>query len=130
MTALLIDDALAELKSHLEALMKMEPVLFGKADPPETSGVYMVLENDEIVYIGEAKGGGGLRDRILSKHLSGDDNHACQRALKQRFSDRLERRTYIKENVRVRWVEVDGLHKVAAVERMLIWLYNPPWNKK
>jgi len=78
--------------------------------------------------VGEAKGSGGLRDRILSKHVSGDDNHAIQRAHKLRFPDRKVRREFIKRNVFVRWVETVDANTAIALEGVLIAMFTPPWN--
>ncbi|MCA9054946.1 MAG: hypothetical protein KDA75_13990 [Planctomycetaceae bacterium] len=100
----------------------------GKADPPLSSGVYALTFDSKVVYIGEAKGASGLRDRILSKHVYGDDNHAVQRALKPRFPDRRERRDFIRQEVCVQWVEIPDRNVCAVVERLLIWLLKPRWN--
>ena len=62
-------------------------VLLGIANPPNVSGVYMLLMDDEVMYVGEAKGAKGLREQqFLSKHISGDDTHAIQRAFKSKLS--------------------------------------------
>jgi hypothetical protein len=90
----------------------------------------MLLVDNEIVYVGEAKGAKGLRDRLLSKHISGDDNHAIQRAFKPDFPDRGLRRDHIKRTVSARWLPIADPARVSTVERFLIWLYDPPWNKK
>ena len=108
-----LSELLPKIESDIERLFNMEPVLFGVAQPPRKPGAYIVYDHTgALVYIGEAKGSGGLRDRLLSKHLSGDDNHALQRAYKSDFPDRLERRTYIKENVSIRWAPLQSLMKV------------------
>jgi len=90
----------------------------------------MLLVDGEVMYVGEAKGREGLRDRLLSKHLSGDDGHAIQRAYKLDFPDRALRRAHIKETVFARWLPISDTARVSTVERLLIWLYSPPWNKK
>lgn len=90
----------------------------------------MLLVGDVVMYVGEAKGSKGLRDRLLSKHISGDDNHAIQRAYKAEFPDRSLRREHIKKTVLARWLPIADPARVSAVEQFLIWLYNPPWNKK
>jgi hypothetical protein len=82
------------------------------------------------VYVGEAKGSQGLQDRLLRKHISGDDSHACQRAFKELIPDRSLRRAHIKSNVFVRWLAISGSERVSAVERLLIWLHKPAWNQK
>ena len=70
----------AEIAEDVRALLLAEAVPLGRASPPRTSGVYMLSVGQDVAYVGEAKGSGGLRDRLLNKHLSGDDNHAIQRA--------------------------------------------------
>ncbi|UPK18885.1 hypothetical protein [Bradyrhizobium sp. 131] len=90
----------------------------------------MLLERGEVVYVGEARGAKGLRDRLLNKHISGDDGHAIQRAFLAQFPDRLQRREHIKQHVFVRWLPIDDPARVSTVERLLIWLYSPPWNRK
>ncbi len=49
----------------------------------------MLLLDETVVYVGEAKGSKGLRDRLLSKHLSGDESHAIQRAFADTFPTEL-----------------------------------------
>ncbi|MEJ6120844.1 GIY-YIG nuclease family protein [Vibrio sp. 2-Bac 85] len=122
---------LPEIETYLESLFEMDPVLFAVAQPSKKPGTYIIYNHDGILsYIGEAKGSGGLKDRLLSKHLSGDDKHAIQRAYKSQFPDRLERRNYIKENISVRWVETKDANTASMIERILISMFNPPWNKK
>ena len=117
-----------EFSRNIESLLESPPVLIGEANPPLTSGVYALIFDSEVVYVGEAKGASGLRDRILSKHVSGDDNHAVQRALKARFPDRHERRDFIRQAVGVQWIEIADPNECAVVERLLIWLLKPKWN--
>ena len=126
-----LDSVVPQLKGYLERLVSAESVLFGEANPPRKPGAYIIDDHKEqLSYIGEAKGSGGLRDRLLSKHLSGDDNHAIQRAYKESWLDRRQRREYIKGNVRVRWVETPDANTALAVERLAILVFDPPWNKK
>lgn len=105
-------------------------VSLGKANPPTSPGVYIFSVDDVITYVGEAKGSKGLRDRLLSKHVSGDDRHAVQRAFAVEFPDRLLRRAHLLEHVHVRWLEIEDTGRVSAVERFLIWMLNPSWNLK
>jgi hypothetical protein len=81
-----------------------EPV--GEAQPPEKNGVYAFSIDDEIIYVGEASGSSGLRDRICRKHVSGDESHALQKEFQKRFPDRLQRRAFIKKTIWVQWVEI------------------------
>lgn len=125
-----IDVALRSIEADVKALLSATPVLLGNADPPAVNGVYMLSVGDVVKYVGEAKGSGGLRDRLLSKHLSGDDSHAAQRAYKAEFPDRRLRREHIKRTVMARWTAIDDGGRVSAVEQVLIWLHDPQWNKK
>ena len=125
-----LDETFDFIRDDVSKLLTVKPELLAQARPPNVCGVYMLLVDDEIKYVGEAKGSEGLRDRILRKHISGDDNHAIQRAYKAEFPDRTLRREHIKKTVSARWLPIPDRARVSAVERLLIWLYNPPWNKK
>ena len=123
-----LDNALSLILKDVEALMANNPVVIGEAKPPNDHGVYMLLVDGVVMYVGEAKGSKGLRDRILSKHVSGDDNHAIQRAFREEFPDRGLRRNHIKKAVFARWLNIVEPARISAVERVLIWLYEPVWN--
>ncbi len=60
-----IDHALELIGDDVAALLASSAVLLGIANPPNVSGVYMLLMDDEVMYVGEAKGAKGLRDRLL-----------------------------------------------------------------
>jgi len=122
--------AISKLESDVEELMKAPSVALGVAAPPNSSGVYILLCEGRAVYVGEARGSKGLKDRLISKHLFGDDNHAIQRAFKDQFPDRQERRRHIKNFVSAQWLEVKDHNRVSALERLLIWLLDPEWNRK
>jgi hypothetical protein len=122
--------ALEDIRADIEDLLSAPLMLLGAASPPSDNGVYMFVHDSTIVYVGEAEGSGGLYDRLLRKHLSGDDNHALQRAFKEQFPNRRERRDHLGNNIHVRWVSISDPDRVAAVERLAIWLFRPPWNKK
>lgn len=126
-----LDVVLPEIESYISKLMDSKKVLFREASPPKEPGAYIVYDHENnLTYIGEAKGSGGLKDRLLNKHLSGDDTHAIQRAYKSSHPDRRQRREYIKDNVSVRWVATRDANTALAVERLLILIFNPPWNLK
>ena len=112
----------------LESLAKASEFLLSEASPPDASGVYVFVYEDVIHYVGEAKGTGGLYDRIIKKHISGDDGHALQRQFKSRYPDRTERRKFIRSNISVKWVVIDDPDRVSVVERLAIWLFKPQWN--
>jgi hypothetical protein len=123
-----LDNALSLILKDVEALVANNPVVIDEAQPPNDHGVYMLLVDGVVMYVGEAKGSKGLRDRILAKHVSGDDNHAIQRAFREEFPDRGLRRDHIKKTVFARWLNIAEPARISAVERVLIWLYEPVWN--
>ena len=125
-----VDEALKLIADDAADLLAVSPVLLGRASPPNVYGVYMLLVGGQIMYVGEAKGRKGLRDRLLGKHISGDDDHAIQRAYKTEFPDRNLRRDHIKKTVFARWLPIADPLRVSAAERLLIWLHDPPWNRK
>lgn len=88
LSAIALENILSAIADDVQALLKAPAVPLGKATPPSTSGVYLLSVGDNVTYAGEAKGSKGLRDRVLSKHISGDDNHAIQRAYLAGFPDR------------------------------------------
>lgn len=125
-----LTEGIDEFSRAVEALISAEAHWIGEANPPSTLGVYIFLIDGECMYVGEARGSGGLRDRILRKHVAGDEGHALQRHFKSLFSDRSQRREHIKRNVQVKWVVVENQEAVSVVERVAIWLLNPPLNRK
>lgn len=119
---------LQSFTTSIDSLFAAIPCYIGESNPPGDPGVYLFLLNDHVIYVGEAKGSGGLRDRILRKHVAGDERHALQRYFKNDFPDRAVRREHIKRNVQVKWVVVSD-DFVSIVERLAIWLLNPPLNR-
>jgi excinuclease UvrABC nuclease subunit len=116
-----------QFSGDVRLLLRSPSVAFGHESPPRASGVYVLFdEYSTIAYVGIAA---DLNDRFC-KHVSGDESHAIQRALAQRFPDRVERRRFIKENVQAKWLVSDDLVRLADLERLLIWLYQPPWNRR
>jgi hypothetical protein len=65
---------------------------------------------------------------LLNKHISGDDSHAIQRAYIASYPDRQTRRKFIKNHLKVQWVVTKDARTAAAVERILIIIFNPQWN--
>lgn len=112
----------------INQLFEARPFVLGEADPPTNIGVYALFYDGALKYIGEAKGRKGLRDRLLSKHLSGDDNHTMQRVFMSKYPDRTDRRNFIKKNVSAKWLVMECPDTVSAVERLLIWALKPEWN--
>lgn len=110
------------------SLMRSDPYTLGEADPPHEPGVYVLLDEEKsVVYVGIAA---NLNDRLRNKHISGDESHAIQRAFANQFPDRIERRRFIKENVRAKWLIVTDPNRAADLERLLIWLFAPTWNRR
>ncbi|MGB8742469.1 MAG: hypothetical protein WCD52_20155 [Xanthobacteraceae bacterium] len=129
MASAFLDREFGLIRSDVAALLASSPALLGTANPTSERGVYMFWKDDEIKYVGEAKGSKGLRDRF-SKHISGDDGHAIQRALESEFPNRLLRRKHMRETISARWLAIPDDGRISTVERLLIWLYAPPWNRK
>jgi hypothetical protein len=130
------DEKLAASELTLSAASEMFRMLLlapraivGNASPPETNGVYAFSISNEIIYVGEAAGSSGLRDRILRKHVSGDEGHALQRGFQDRFPDRQERRAFIKSNVHVHWIEIPDSLMVSLVEKLAIEILKPRLNQ-
>jgi hypothetical protein len=119
-----------EFSQAVERLLAAEALVIGESDPPKLPGVYAFVIDGEHIYVGEAKGSGGLYDRIVRKHVSGDEGHALQRHFRVNFPDRTIRRDHIMRNVQVKWVVIEDYLLVSVVERMAIWLLNPPLNRK
>jgi hypothetical protein len=116
---------------EIDQLFRAPLVVLGKAVPPNGHGVYVVYDHrGRLSYVGIATGSKGLRDRLLSKHVSGADSHAIQRAYMKKYPDRKERRTFIKAKISVRWLELEDDGKIETIERLLIWQLQPPWNLK
>jgi hypothetical protein len=81
MTSTFLHRELELIRGDVTALFSSSPELLGVAKPPTDAGVYMLLEDKEIVYVGETRGTNGLRNRF-NNHISGDDTHAAQGNLK------------------------------------------------
>lgn len=123
-----VENALSSARAYFEKLVAAPPIIVGRAMPPSTSGVYAFSIGEEIVYVGESAGSRGLRDRIKSKHLSGDDSHALQAAFLFEFPDRKSRRAHLKEKIGVRWVEIPDSLLVSVVEKLAIFVLKPRFN--
>ena len=121
--------ALSEIGVLFDRLMAAQPVLLGDAQPPEKNGVYAFSLGNEIIYVGEASGSSGLRDRICRKHVSGDEGHALQKEYQHQFPDRRLRRDFLKTNVLVQWVEIPDSLMVTAVEKLAIAILEPRLNE-
>jgi len=117
-------------ESAIVSLLEAEAILLGEAKPPNEIGVYTLYFEDTLMYVGEAKGKKGLHDRLISKHISGDDSHTLHKAFLARFPDKNKRKALIKSNIYAKWIVMDCPETVSAFERLLIWSLRPAWNKK
>jgi excinuclease UvrABC nuclease subunit len=116
-----------QFADDLRQLLSGRACTLGEALAPRESGIYVLFdEHTTLTYAGMAR---DLCDRF-HKHISGDESHAIQRALAERFTDRTERRKFIKENVQASWRVVSGAVRLADLERLVIWLYQPSWNRR
>lgn len=118
---------LASNEKIVEAFASARDVPLDEARPPAVPGVYGFSFKGKLCYIGEAKGRGGLFDRILRKLLGGDEGHALQRAIQERFPDRHARRAFLKRAILVKWLVAPPVRR-SAVERLLITRHRPVWN--
>jgi hypothetical protein len=119
-----------EFESIISDLLSAPAVPLGSADPPSEPGIYALVHEGKIKYVGEAIGSKGLRDRLLSKHVSGDDSHTLQRVFAGEYPDRILRREHIKVHVHAKWRCVPDRPTASVVERLLIWAMRPEWNIK
>jgi excinuclease UvrABC nuclease subunit len=116
-----------QFSREVMSLFRSEGYALGQANPPDEPGVYVLLDETTVVYVGIAT---NLNDRLRNKHISGDESHAIQRAYADRFPDRIERRGFIKQHVRAKWLVLNDPGRAADLERLLIWLYEPSWNRR
>jgi excinuclease UvrABC nuclease subunit len=115
--------------SDVKALLQSPSHRIIEADLPSEPGVYIIVDEQlEHCYVGKATR--SLQDRVVIKHVSGDESHALQRAYMNRYPDRLERRKYIKENLKVKWLQISDPQRLADLERLLIWLLQPLHNRE
>lgn len=126
-----IDDLLErrwrEFADDVKRLTAGHAAPLGQANLPEQPGIYLLLDEREVIaYVGIAA---NLRDR-LNRHVSGDESHAGQRAFQDQLPDRSRRRIYIKEHVQAKWLQVEDWQRLADLERLLIWLLQPAWNRR
>jgi hypothetical protein len=96
-----LSTTLKRVEREVRNLASAQAMLLRDANPPELPGVYLFSSDGEILYVGEARGSGGLYDRICRKHVSGSDSHPLQRAFMVKFPDRSERREYLKNHIAV-----------------------------
>lgn len=116
-----------QFADEVRSLLASPATKLGEALPPMEQGVYVLFdEYGTLTYAGIAT---NLFDRFR-KHVSGDESHAIQRALAERFPDRTERRKFMKENVSAKWQIIRDPLRLADLERLLIWLNQPIWNRR
>lgn len=123
-----LDKNLRLIEQDIRSLASAPCYLLCDANPPELPGVYLFSSSGEIKYVGEAKSGGGLYDRIMRKHIAGSDKHPLQRAYLEQFPDRRERRAFLKQNIAVQWVIIEDTDRIPCVERLMIQMLKPPLN--
>jgi excinuclease UvrABC nuclease subunit len=117
-----------EFALDIGTLLRKPSYSLNGANLPTEPGVYIIIdEKGNDCYVGKATR--SLRDRVLSKHVSGDESHAIQRAYKDQFPDRVERRRFIRDNMRVKWLQVADQIKIVDLERLLIWLLQTRCNR-
>lgn len=123
-------EGIPQFEEAINNLFTAEEYLLGVANPTYEIGVYALYYENKLMYIGEAKGNKGLKDRLLNKHISGDDGHTLHKVFLSEYPNKEERKAFIKSNISARWVYLSCPHTVSALERLLIWSLRPEWNKK
>ena len=83
-------------EAAMKKLLGAESFLLAGATPPSDIGVYALYFENKLKYIGEAKGQKGLKDRLLNKHISGDDSHTLHKVFKSAYPNKDERKDFIK----------------------------------
>lgn len=87
----LIKERLKDFLPEVRSVFDGERVPRGRASATNVHGVYVLYdETDNVVYVGQAAGRAGLKDRF-GKHISGDSSHAAQRALLAKIPEKPER---------------------------------------
>jgi excinuclease UvrABC nuclease subunit len=99
---------------------------------PTSGGVYIFSEKGaplgQYLYAGKS---GNLRDRIGNQH--GSVKESCDMlgmVMRERKRDAEEAKSWMSENCRVQWVEVEPKRLRAFVEDYTIAVLRPIWNHK
>ena len=94
----LIKERLRDFLPEIRSVVDGERIPLGQASAANATGVYVLYdESGNVVYVGQAAGRAGLKDRF-GKHISGDKSHAAQRALLAKIPEKPERNKYIRED--------------------------------
>ena len=111
-----------------QALVLSNAKLLGLGRPSRKSGVYALFYRGAMTYVGQATGKNGLLNRHTN-YLSGSNTHTTHRVFLLDFPDKPARRIHIEDHVSMAWHEVEPMNLAKAIERILIWKFEPPWNR-
>jgi len=94
-------------------------------DFPEQRGVYLIFQNNTIIYIGESQ---NLYKRINLQHISSRNNFknsAFRRSLCQRDNKKpgVELKNWILNNCRFKCIEIEDRDLCCLVEKALIYKF-------
>ena len=113
-----------------QCLLDTPAVILGdvvRNDVPKTSGVYVIRNNGELLYIGKS---GNLRTRICSQHLGPRKRSSTLRrkVSKHLRTDDEELITDWLRSASIGWIELGHHGLTLAVEDYAIAERNPPFN--
>jgi excinuclease UvrABC nuclease subunit len=127
---------LTEYKEIIRSLESCKEYEFNsdlKLNAPKSAGIYVATDNKSgkgvPIYVGESK---NLRDRIGSKHVSGDKSSArIKKGIldSSRASSWKEARNYLEKYCKVRFVEVPTPRLRILGQYFAIAYYDPEFNK-
>jgi hypothetical protein len=128
-------------ETAMQDLLNADESLLGVAKPPLDIGVYAFYYENELKYIGSARGRMGLCDRLKSKHITGDDSHTLHKVFISKFPNKDDRKAYFTKHVSAKWVAFpypfttvleNRKHRktVLGIENLLIGSLQPEWNEK
>lgn len=101
---------------------------------PRSSGLYAWYYQNRLVYIGQASGAGGLKDRLGRSHLADNKNQKLWKRFRSGFTAGREGKgayhQWIRENVSVKCVAIRDatIPDMLLYERLMIWSLSPSWN--
>ncbi|MEZ5778387.1 MAG: hypothetical protein R3E44_08500 [Paracoccaceae bacterium] len=120
---------LSALKQIVDDHLRLElATALGTAKPPYSPGVYALFFERQRVYIGIARGKKGLRNRKRN-YVGGDDGHTMHRELLSIIPDKTQRTAFITSNVLMAWYEVETAKIAEELEKELVSIHKPNWNR-
>ena len=124
---IIVGNLIEKLRQNLDKLLRTEDVSLPQARPPKSAGVYMLLFEEELQYIGYS---GNLSKRIRGDLLSGDrKSHTLINKLHKlrRWGVSVVVR-WLKDNARAKFISTDTEYDARILEDFLIAIYHPYFN--